>query len=294
VLVDPASVIVIDRTLHFVATMLLFGASAFVALLVRPPLSDALLHKLRSYLVTVSVLAFVSLGAMLPIQAAILTTGWAGAVDGQVLSDLAFGTEFGRVAMMRLLLAGGLIAIALRKQTTVGALAAISALLLASLSLSGHAAMHDGALGFAHRLNDAVHTLAAGAWLGALVPLAIVAKDLDGPMRNEAQSALRRFSFAGVWVVIAVIATGLLNLRLVLGFWPTTLSTPYVTLLALKILLVAVMIGTAIANRILSTPGCLVGDALAIHWLRRGIAVEILLGFGAVATVAAFGMLEPT
>ena len=46
----------------------------------------------------------------------------------------------------------------------------MSAALLASLGLVGHAAMQTGVEGVRHRANHAVHLLTTGAWIGGLVP----------------------------------------------------------------------------------------------------------------------------
>jgi len=48
------------------------------------------------------------------------------------------------------------------------AVAIASGLLLASLALTGHSVMQEGWLGIAHRFNDAIHVLTAGAcWAGS-------------------------------------------------------------------------------------------------------------------------------
>ena len=56
--------------------------------------------------------------------------------------------------------------------------AVASGALLASLGLVGHAAMQTGAEGVLHRGNHAVHLLAAGAWIGGLVPFVDVSRRL--------------------------------------------------------------------------------------------------------------------
>ena len=43
---------------------------------------------------------------------------------------------------------------------------AASGLALLPLALSGHAAMEEGRTGLLHALNDMLHCLAAGFWLG--------------------------------------------------------------------------------------------------------------------------------
>jgi putative copper resistance protein D len=68
--------------------------------------------------------------------------------------------------------------------------------------------MQDGWPGVAHRVNDAVHVLSSGAWLGALVPLLIILWRVD---IREADLALRRFSTAGHVIVALVIASGVID-----------------------------------------------------------------------------------
>ena len=157
--------------------------------------------------------------------------------------------------------------------------------------------MQEGTLGVAHRLNDAVHLLSGGFWIGALAPLYAITANLPGPCADAARLALRRFSSLGVLAVVSVAASGLINMRLVLGHWPTEMASPYQVLLALKLALVAAMVAVAIANRIVATPGSLAGEFKSIRLLRYGIAVEVVLGFAIVAIVAIvaqFGTLDPT
>ena len=47
----------------------------------------------------------------------------------------------------------------------------LSAVLLASLAGVGHSQIEDGWAGVIHEASDVAHLLAAGAWLGGLVPL---------------------------------------------------------------------------------------------------------------------------
>src|SRR6185503_16135522 len=61
----------------------------------------------------------------------------------------------------------------------------ISASLVTTISLSGHAAAAEGSALVAHISADALHLLASGVWLGGLVPLFVFlrncarAKDVD-------------------------------------------------------------------------------------------------------------------
>ena len=68
--------------------------------------------------------------------------------------------------------------------------------LLASLGLVGHAAMQAGLVGIAHRANHAVHLVTAGAWFGGLVPFALSLRaHEDDDLRPDAVRAMARFSF---------------------------------------------------------------------------------------------------
>ena len=154
--------------------------------------------------------------------------------------------------------------------------------------------MHEGAVGFAHRLNDAAHVLTAGAWLGALVPLLPLLRALDDRSRShDAGIALRRFSSAGHVAVAVVIMTGVLNSMLVLGRWPTDLSSPYQAMLAAKVALVAIMTSLAVFNRYVLVPRMARSRGDAIRVLRQATLAEIALGIVVVGLVSVFGLLEP-
>jgi putative copper resistance protein D len=146
----------------------------------------------------------------------------------------------------------------------------------------------------AHRTNDVVHLLSAGAWLGALIPFLIVLKMVGAAeFHPHGQLALRRFSSAGHVAVALVLATGVINAGLTLGRWPTEWSSPYQLLLGLKIAAVCMMAGFAIINRYIFVPAIADRPDAAILAIRVGSLVEILLGFAAVGLVAVFGMLDP-
>ena len=128
--------------------------------------------------------------------------------------------------------------------------------------------------------HDAVHILAGGAWLGAMIPLLPILAAVARPeVREQASVALRRFSSAGHVAVTLVIATGAVNTGLVLGRWPTNWSSPYQALLALKIILVPRM--RSRREPVLSA-------------LRTATLAEVGLGVAVLACVALFGLVEPS
>lgn len=285
----------ICRALHDGASLALWGAFAFLWALIPRNLSHDIARRLSTLRVSAIAVAAVTTLAALPLEAAVIGEGWADAVTPATVRAVLFETSVGTAWMAQAaaaLLLGGILALPDGVQTEATALA--SGLLLATLALTGHAAMHEGGLGVAHRLNDAAHVLTAGGWLGALVPLLPLLRALDDPSRrHQAGIALRRFSAVGHGAVAIVIMTGVLNTMLVLGRWPTDWSSPYQAMLATKIALVGVMTVLALANRYILVPRMARSRTHVIRSLRNATIAEIALGLAAVGLVSVFGLLEP-
>jgi putative copper resistance protein D len=168
-----------------------------------------------------------------------------------------------------------------------------SGALLASLGLVGHAAMQTGAEGILHRLNHAVHLLTAGAWIGGLIAFVMCLNAYGrNCLRGEAVAAMMRFSFAGHFVVAAIVATGVVNILMTSGRPPIPPDTPYRALLDVKILVVAVMIVVAIVNRYALVPR-LKASANALAAMRALTLINVALGTLVVALVSVFALLDP-
>lgn len=292
---SPDAALALERALHDAATLLCWGCFAFLATLVPGDLAGMLAARLRRFRIATVVLAVGTTMAALPIEVAAIGDGWVAMTDWSTVFAVLFETSVGRAwwaqAALALMLAATL-AVPARMQA--GATAVASGLLLAALSLTGHAAMHEGSFGVLHRLNDAVHVLAGGAWFGSLVPLLPILRALETPSEQiEAAIALRRFSTSGHVAVASVVATGIANTLLVLGRWPTDLSSPYQALLACKIGLVLLMTALALANRYIVVPRMKRRHSRSAAALRQATVAEITLSFGVVGLVSVFGLLEP-
>ncbi len=154
--------------------------------------------------------------------------------------------------------------------------------------------MQTGFVGVLHRVSVAVHLLAAGAWLGGLVPFVMcLGLASRHEFRREAVRAMARFSFFGHFVVAAIVATGAVNIALTSARLPLPPSTPYRALLDVKIGIVAVMIGLAIVNRYVLVPRLRRHPHGALGALRALSLVNIGLGAAVVALVSVFGLLDP-
>lgn len=292
----PDCVLVGARFLHAASTMVLWGAFAYLAALVPRDLALATGRTLDGTRRVAIGLATLATMAALPLQAGAIGDGWRDAIDPGTVRAVLLGTGVGRAWMVQAALALVLLAtVALPEPRRAPATAIASGLLLASLALTGHAAMHQGWLRLAHMANDALHVLAAGAWTGALIPLVIILRNFERPDRLlQATSALRRFSTAGHVAVALAIVTGTINTALILGRWPTDWTVPYQALLAAKIGLVALMTGVALANRYGLVTRMRTTRTASIRMLARSTLVEIGLAIGVLMLVSVFGTLDPT
>jgi putative copper resistance protein D len=227
----------------------------------------------------------------LPVHAANIGDGWTSATDVSMVSEMVFETSIGHAWLAAMIGTGLLLAAwSLRNRLHQAGIAIASGLLLATLAITGHAAMDSGGLGVAHAINQVVHLLAGGAWLGGLVAFVVILPRLDDP---EARLALMRYSTLGHAAVALVIATGVINTLLIVGAMPFDWVFAYQRLLVLKILLVALMAGLAIANRYVFVPRLTHDRPHALKALARCTLAEIAIGAIVLALVAWFGTLEP-
>jgi copper resistance protein D len=291
----PDAALVVCRFLNDASAMLLWGTCAYLATLMPKDLALEIGRRLQLFSFVTAAVAVATTAVTLPLGAAAIGDGWRDAVDPATVRAVLFETGVGEAWQARAT-AALLLTISLASPFPGFRATALSAgLLLASLAATGHAAMHEGWLGLAHRVNDAAHVLSGGAWLGALVPLLLVLRaDDDIRHKTDAALALRRFSTAGHIAVALVVATGVVNTVLVLGRWPTDWSSPYQAMLATKIVVVLAMVALAAVNRYLLVPQIACGRLGAVRAIRFGAVAEIALGLSAIGLVAVFGMLEPT
>lgn len=174
------------------------------------------------------------------------------------------------------------------------------AIALASLAWSGHGAMDEGALRFWHFLSDILHLLAAGAWLGAMLALMLMARGARDETRIGLLAiSVKRFEWVGAVIVLTLSITGVVNYLFIVGpRLDDVLLGTYGMLLAIKVLLFAGMLVLAALNRFHLGPAlaqalCDGQHVVAAQALRRSVAVELGIALLIVALVAWLGMLSP-
>jgi putative copper resistance protein D len=290
------------RFLHYALLLGLFGLTAFRALglqkLALAPeagrgvvvITCALLAPIFS-----ATLMLVSIAEMMGQPLSMLE--WAS-FEAMVLSTDMGWAFIARLAMLSL--AALVIATKVRRGLTIAAL--FYGLALLTLAWSGHAAATEGTLGLLHRINDGLHLLAAGLWIGAIgwfLHLVIAAH--RNPVNIAPEPLLdvvHRFAPFGIALVAVVTATGLINSHLIFGLsnGVQVLKTEYGFLLAAKTTLVILMIMLAARNASIGRQSArtdINSTATTLAALRASLAAELLLAAGVLVIVAFVGLASP-
>jgi putative copper resistance protein D len=303
-----AEVLIISRFIHFAAVIVVFGCGAFrlYGLAVNTSATstgalitfDAWFWRVAIVGAIVALLSGVSL--LLSVTANMAGSAAAG-LNPHTIGTVLFDTSFGRVWCLRLLLAFILIGACLAPlaRWRMPAILVLSLLLLVSLGWVGHAVEGQPIPRLVHQINQMVHLLAAGLWLGGLVPLSW----LLGRARSSSGAAwisivrdvVLRFSHMGYAAVVLLAATGAINTLLLVGSVEALAETPYGQLLSLKILLFSVMVVLALTNRFRLVPRLSrePPSSAPIAALARSVLFEQTLGFAVIAVVSVLGTWPP-
>jgi copper resistance protein D len=309
------------RAIEFASTIIIAGTIVFSILIAEPvgQRAKALVgawiwpfRKRMRYVLWSSLFIAVAAGMMrlVLVAADITNEAWAEAIGDGAVWVVVTQTQFGLVSQTRLLFAGILVVLLLRRRDRVPCwlrvpIAAMAVLLLGSLAWTGHAGGATGPGGRLHLLSDVLHVLAAGAWIGGLVPLAILLAQLS--QRPDAEcvavcfQVLRRFSNLGVASVATVFVSGVINTWFLTDYMRGLIGTDYGQLVQIKIGLFLAMVCLAADNRLRLLPQLspdrdrsdLQQNARTLGRLRDNIALEIALGLAIVYVVGVLGVTPP-
>jgi len=292
--IDPGTALVVSRFAFDAAALFLWGSSAYLLSIRSRELREWLWQRLaRLRWGVVGVATIVTL-VRLPLRTADMAGGWSTALDPTLLSLVAMQTTIGIAWICQIAAVILLLATSIPKSRHRQSMAALSsALMLGSLTVSGHAAIHAGWGGWLHRGNDWLHLLAAGFWFGALAPVVLLLSRLRQVRgRRSAAMALARFSSIGHVAVALVLLSGMVNTGLILEGWPGDWSMTYLRLLGAKIALVGIMVLVALYNRYRLVPR-LASASDSLIRLKHATLLELVLAVTVIALVAAFGMMPP-
>ena len=282
------------RAAHFAGAISLSGLFAFAAFIAGPP-SRGMQRELGRLGWASAALLILAAPFWLLFVARSIGTESVGATisNGTALAVLT-DTRFGHVMVFRLILVLAVmpcIALVGRRRARDLAATVIACASLAAIAWQGHGGGDFGWDGAVHLSADTAHLVAAGLWLGALLPLAILLRDAGSA--DVAFAAARRFSTLGFSCVAVLLVSGTINAWYLVGSVPALIGTPYGQLLLAKLALVAAMLWLAAINRWVIMPRMALGEDGATLRLAYHAAIEAALGLGVIVLVAAFGTMVP-
>jgi copper resistance protein D len=299
------------RAIHFAATAVTAGALMFRAVVAEPALrsrreASAIVEPQIRGVVWISLAVAVVSGLtwLLLLTMSLSDEGLGEAVMSGALRDVLNLTQFGWLSQIRLVLAIVLaICLAFERSALwrwLGLGAAVG--LIASIAWTGHAASTPGATGNLHLAADALHVLAASAWIGGLVSLvlllAAIGKIPALPGAILAHDAARRFSTLGMLSVAILVLSGIVNAWILVGSFHALVASEYGQILILKLVIVAFMLAFAAVNRLSLTPRLAAspgseGQLEALRRLKRNSTIEIALGLAIFVIVGVLGTQHP-
>jgi putative copper resistance protein D len=307
------------RAIHFGATMMVMGSVFFIAFIAAPAMlgrdDTGIAARVRFQLVLIGwislAVTILSGAAWLVLQAERMSELSLGQVlqQGAVWTVLS-ETDFGYAWMVRFVMAGLLAAMlprfgpppwsGSRGRSAAGIV--LSAGLIGTLAWAGHGAAGSDLEGAVHLAADILHLIAAAAWGGALVPLALLLhvarRDPGEASAAIARTAVLRFSPLGISSVGTLVASGAANTWVLAGSVPALLDTDYGRLLLVKVALFLVMLAFGAINRLWLAPHLVhaASPSAAAHALRqieRNSLIETGLAAVIIAIVALLGTLPP-
>jgi putative copper resistance protein D len=306
------------RAVQFAASIMAAGTVFFVVLIAEPALRSVprkvevavALYSRLAWIAGVSLILAVLSGAAWLVLIASSMSGepvadvMSRGVLWTVLSQTNFGNDWLARCVIACVLAPLFVPVLSVKGATSALLRAaaiiVAASFVGSLAFAGHAIGGQGTEGIIHPAADVPHLIAVAAWVGTLIPFALllVITGRDAATLAVARYATLRFSTLGLASVAAILVSGIVNSWYLVGSIPAFTETRYGQLLLVKIALFALMVGIASANRLWLTPR-LVGEAsLAVvqsarRALCRNAVIEAAIAAIVVIIVAVLGTLAP-
>lgn len=299
------------RLSHYIATTALAGLSFFPVYAYVGAEPEAVVRWRRGLVLWAAIAALLSGLCWFAFAVAGMGGSLGDLVDTEMLQTVVRDTSFGNVWASRMLLAAVIVGVAAWDVRSHAAahhrfsmIPLLAAVLLMSLAGTGHTQVEEGWTGVIHMMSDSAHLLAAGAWLGGLIPLAAILRRSGRLNLNvapkEVNQILLRFSGMGYIAVATLVGSGLVNSWFLVESFSRLLTTSYGQILLAKLALFGGMLALAVANRFWLVPSMSkIRPGATSEWaewssrLRRHVLGEQLLGWMVIAVVSILGTMQP-
>jgi putative copper export protein/mono/diheme cytochrome c family protein len=278
------------RGSHVAALVSLFGTLLFLAV-IAPGEALRLRDMLRRLARASAACALsIGLGWFLAESAAIAGAGSMAATLTAV-PVVAFQTQYGRWFVLRCALLAVVLALPYGRRAGLGTALAGAGAALAVQPMLGHAGALGGDVGAELIGSEILHLLAAGAWLGGLLPLFISIGMLP---HEAAAAACRGFTPIGLAAVLLLAGTAVVQVTALMGGLPGLLGTEYGHVALVKLALFLGLLVLAALNRFAFTDR-LAGSPLprARRHMRISILIEMVLGAAVILVAGFLGSLMP-
>jgi copper resistance protein D len=307
-----AGILIGARLLQYSGALVLFGASLFYLYGFRqgtpPTAASGQWPWQRRVILIAASIALVGAVIWVMAETVSMSGETSDAINPAALWMVLSETRFGLACCARItLLALSLVAVLAIDRVKV--LWIVQTILGGAITVSfawtGHGAIEMGKTAGIHLGGDLLHLLAAGIWIGALVPLtflALLAKRFRAIKDAQAlQFALDRFSAIGVWVVAAIVFSGIINSWFLIGpsHWRATFASAYGIVLIVKLGLFGLMLSLAALNRYRASPALSASidrqssTQPPLDTLRSSILIETALALLVLLAVSLLGTLAP-
>jgi putative copper resistance protein D len=235
-----------------------------------------------------------------------LTGDPASLFDASELKGFFLETSFGAIWLLRFALSLAAVAVALGLRPGPGQRSEERARPALLLLLSGLILLSNAGAGHAQALVstpstltaiawEGLHLLAAGAWIGGLLPLLVSIGGSSGAAGGSLK-VLRSFSFHGQWMVGLLLLGGFATLAVLMGAWGVTVqalsASLYGDTLIVKHSLIAVMVVVAGVNRFILLPRLETGR-VRIADIRWTISLECVLAALVIAAAITLSQTPP-
>lgn len=286
---------IVARALAFASILSVVGVVAFLGGVVsRAHLDEVVHHHILSRIAKLGMIgaATVLLSAIirLPLQASMMAGGDPLApMMMTVLLRTQWGWMLAAQAIASVVAIGGFSATQSGRRGGL-AVAALGAVVIAATpALSGHAAASQNFAGLAIA-TDAIHVIAASAWLGNLLCVVVAAAGLTASSfaRDVSFAAVRSlvlaFSPLALTSAAVVVVTGVVSAWLRLGSLPALWTSDYGRILLLKLATLGGVVVTGAYNWLRVRPA--LGSEAATRRLVRSATVELVVGLGVIVITA--------
>lgn len=289
----PLDIVVASlRGLHLIALVSAFGTLIAIAMTPMTTAEAAYLHLTLRRLIRLSVVSALITGiTWLATESAAIAGTDTITATLSAIPVVAFETRYGQWFTSRCVLLLFLLFSPLSRRTGL-----IAALMLAGSALTiqpmiGHAGAIGGSVGTELIISEALHLLAAGAWLGGLLPLFLAVSVLP---HEAAATACRNFTPIGLSAVLILAGTAIIQVTELMGGLPGLFGTTYGHVALIKVAIFFALLTLAALNRLVLTEHLAHSTAgVTQRHMRLSIALEMVLGAGVILTAGFLASLTP-